>query len=250
MTEPLANSNRGSSDRHPYRNTNNNLKENHMPESSTRARLREADANLETATKELAQAEVLAKKADAQKGLAESAVQNSLVTSNGVIQWRINALKTGSADPMPADLIESRRESALAQENLEHAEAVLAHLNLEYEAAQQNLTSAEREKVAAVNAVVLEEAQSLVAELAELCAKRHHLRLVLRGLTLHSATPQNYNLAQNLINSGLQDDDRQLPMSHSPIQKASAYWRAFSDALVSSADAKPGDYPTWQSLWT
>jgi hypothetical protein len=221
-----------------------------MPESPTRARLSEINAILETATKELGQSELLAKRAVTQKELAAAAVQNSMVTSNGVIQWRINALKTNSVDPMPADLIEARREGALAQENLEHAEAVLTHLNLEYEAAEQNLKSANTEKVAAVNAVVLEEAKALVAELTSVNERRHHLRLVLRGLTLHSATPQNYNLAQNLINSGLQDDDRQLPMSHSPIQKASAYWRSFSDALVSSADAKPGDYPSMQSLWS
>ena len=115
---------------------------------------------------------------------------------------------------------------------------------------QENLKSAEREKVAAVNAVVLEQAQSLVAELTDLYAKRHHLRLVLRGLTLHTATPQNYTVAQNLINSGLQDDDRQLPMSQSPIQKASIFWKTFADALETNADAKPGEYPTLQSLWS
>jgi chromosome segregation ATPase len=221
-----------------------------MPESPTRARLSEINAILETAKRELAQAEVLAKRAAKELATAKAAFQNSVTVKHDVLQWRISALKANSTDPMPADLVEARRESASAQEDLEHSEAVLSHLNLEYEAAQENLKSAEREKVAAVNAVVLEEAKALVSELTSVNERRHHLRLVLRGLTLHSATPQNYTLAQNLINSGLQDDDRQLPMSHSPIQKASAYWRSFSDALVSSADAKPGDYPTLESLWS
>jgi hypothetical protein len=221
-----------------------------MPESSTVAQLREASAIVETAKKELGQAESISKKATAELERARAEFQSSTMVRQQVLQWRIQSLKSGSVTAMPSDLVESRREAASIAENLEHAEAVLAQLNQEYESAQKNLKSAEREKVAAVNAVVLEQAQSLVAELTDLYAKRHHLRLVLRGLTLHTATPQNYTVAQNLINSGLQDDDRQLPMNQSPIQKASIFWKTFADALETNADAKPGEYPTLQSLWS
>jgi hypothetical protein len=220
-----------------------------MPETSTRARLREANANLETATKELAQAEVLAKKAVTQKELAAAEVQNSMVTSNGVIQWRINALKTNSVDPMPADLIEARREGALAQENLEHAEIVLTHLNLEYEAAQENLKSAEKAKADAVNAALVEQAKALIADLADLNARRNHLRLVLQGLTLGSGAEAGV-LAGSLIHEGMLDTVCDLPMDRSPIMKASRFWTSFSTALETNAEAAPGDYPTWQSLWS
>jgi hypothetical protein len=49
-----------------------------MPESSTRSRLREANAIVETATKELAQAETLAKKAVKELETAKAAFQNSV----------------------------------------------------------------------------------------------------------------------------------------------------------------------------
>jgi hypothetical protein len=149
-----------------------------------------------------------------QKGLAEAAVQSSHVTYNVVIQWRINALKTNSVDPMPADLIEARRESALAQENLEHAEAVLAHLNLEYEVSQQNLQSAEKSKADAVNAVLVEQAKALVADLGALNEKRQHLRLVLQGLSLGTGAEAG-RIAGNLIHEGMLDTVSDLPMDRS-----------------------------------
>jgi hypothetical protein len=220
-----------------------------MPETSTRARLREANAILETATQAEAQSEALVKKAEKELGTAQAAVQNSVAVKHDVIQWRLNVLKANSVEAMPADLIEARRESASAQEDLEHSQAVLAHLELEYAAAKQNLASAQKGKDDAVNALLAEGATALITELADLNARRHHLRLVLQGFTLGVGTEAG-RVASNLIHTGLQDNVSDLPMDQSPVRKASSYWTSFSTALETNAAAEPGEYPTWQSLWS
>jgi hypothetical protein len=219
-----------------------------MPESSTRARLHEANVHVETATKALAQAEVLAKKASAELENEKIAFQNSVVVKHQVLEWRINALKENSSDPMPSDLVEARREAASAQENLEHAELVLQRLNHEYESAEQNLKSAQKYKQECVSAVVVEEAQALIAELATVNERRRHLRLVLQGLNIGNGAEAN-RVAGNLIHAGLQDREVSLPMDRSPIRKASSFWTSFSEALAENPLATAGDYPTWQSLW-
>jgi hypothetical protein len=149
---------------------------------------------------------------------------------------------------MPIDLIEARRESESVQDGLEHAEAVLAHLNLEYEACQKNFQAAEKTKADAVNAVIVEQAESLITELANLNERRHHLRLVLQGLSLGNGAEAG-RVAGNLIHTGLQDLEVSLPMDRSPVTKAARFWTSFSTALAESPDAAPGDYPSWQSLW-
>jgi hypothetical protein len=221
-----------------------------MPESSTRARLREASAIVETATKELAQAEVMAKKAVTQKELATATVQKSTLTNNVAIQWRINALKASSTDPMPADLAEARRESALAQENLEHAEAVLSHLNLEYEAAQENLRSAQKEKDDAVNALMTQEVEHIVDEIKELGRRRQYLRDILRGVSLVNASRDQHQKLSLLVEPSMHDHSI-AQLAYPPSSPGSKkYWRDFSGALSSDPDAELGQLPAAADLWS
>jgi hypothetical protein len=220
-----------------------------MHETSTRAHLHEANANLETRARELAQAETLVSKADKQKSVATAAVQNSLVVKNQVVQWRLDAMKRNSSEAMPSDLIESRREAASAEEELEHA-TVLSHLELERDAAKQNLASAEKAKTDAVNALMMEEVEHIVDEIKELGRRRQYLRDILRGVFFVNASRDQHQKLSLLVEPSMHDHSI-AQLAYPPSSPGSKkYWKDFGGALSSDPDAELGQPPAAEDLWS
>jgi hypothetical protein len=219
------------------------------PSLAPRELLKQRAAAVEAAKIELQRAQAFADKSARMLEIATAEFKQSQTVSHDVRAFKIAAFKKGSTDPLPTDLIEARREAIFAAEEFEHAEAVAGQMSNELAAAQGNLAAAESAKRDAVSAVVIEGAMSLIEELSRVNERRHHLRLVLQGLTVGTGAEAG-RVASNLIYTGLQDHDQQLPMSRSPIKKAEAFWEGYSKSLAESPDAAVGEYPTLESLWS
>ena len=217
--------------------------------AASRERLKQANSALEAAKAELDNAQVLSCKAVRLHENAKADFSRSQQASHAVLQWKIKTFKSGSTSSLPPDLRDAREEGVFAAENLAHAETLASTMAQELQIAQSNLASTERAKAEAVAECLLEKATELSAELKHLNERRDLLRLLLQGLTL-GAGPKLHNIACSMIAAGLQQRDVTLPMNQSPVLKSQSYWKSYAEALALDETVAPGDYPTWETLWS
>jgi hypothetical protein len=212
-----------------------------LPPLPPRQRLKEACAALATANADVLKAQELSDKAGRLFEAAKADFSRSQVASHEVLQWKIDAFKKGSLDPIPADLREAREENIFASENLEHAEIVSNTMLQELQIAQSKLREAKRTKAEAINAVVVDRAKDLTNELVEISRKRNCLRILLQNLAVNfTLASESGRIVSGLVHSGMSD-----LTVNAPTSEVARYWKEFSMALESNADALPGNFPVW-----
>ncbi len=228
-----------------------------MPDPSTpptanaptsRDKLKDAHQGVAVAAAAVQEAQKIANRAAAALTAANVSRKESLKVEHGVVQWKADQIRQGTSDVMPPDLIEARRESLFAAEELQHAETIAGQMANELSVAKAVLKRAEDERMSAVQNVTFEFAQTFIPKLQSLKEQRELLRDILRGIDI--GTVGNGLQARDLLNQALYDPI--VPtLLYPPIPSGSSrYWKDFADALVVDPDAKPKELPTKDDLWT
>jgi hypothetical protein len=215
-----------------------------------RERLKHAFAGVELARTNFQTAQGLAVKATKMLETARTTFQQSQFAEHDIREWKIKAFKDNSAAPMPPDLIEARREAIHAAQELEHADALAGQMGNELAAAERAFQDAEKFKREAACACVVEEAKVVIEEIKQLGDRRKYLRNILRGISLAGTSQVQYREFEALRVSALHDPSI-AELAFPPAAPGSTkYWGEFSQALLSNPDAKLGEPPAADKLWS
>jgi hypothetical protein len=215
-----------------------------------RERLKQAFASVELARINFQTAQGLAVKATKMLETARATFQQSQFAEHDIREWKIKAFKDNSDAPMPPDLIEARREAIHAAQELEHADALAGQMGNELAAAERAFRDAEQFRSDAANALVVEEVGRVIAEINELGKRRQYLRDILRGASLPGVGSQQYQKFASLKEPAMQDPVV-AQLAYPPSAPGSTrYWQEFHAALLSDPQAKLGQPPAAEDLWS
>jgi hypothetical protein len=219
------------------------------PLPAPRELLKQRSAAVEAAKDDLQKAQGFADKSARMFEAATATFRESQTVSHAVLTFKVATFKKGSTDPIPNDLVEARRAAIFAAEEHEHAQAVAGQMSNELTAAQNNLATAEKARTEAAHACVVEEAKLVIEEIRQLGDRRKYLRDVLRGVSLATASQEQYRAFETL-KVGAMHDPSLAQLAYPPSAPgATKYWDGFRTALLSDPQAQLGEPPAAEDLW-
>jgi hypothetical protein len=116
--------------------------------------------------------------------------------------------------------------------------------------AQNNLAAAEKARTEAAHACVVEEAKLVIEEIRQLGDRRKYLRDVLRGVSLATASQEQYRAFETL-KAGAMHDPSVAQLAYPPsAPESTRYWKEFHAALLSDPNAQLGQPPAAGDLWS
>ncbi len=220
--------------------------------SSLHQTLSDASAAFSAAQAEVAQASDLVERARGFAAAAQRKHDDSQTVQQDVKAWKLRTFKSGSAEPIPPDLLEARREAIYAGEEAEHATDLLKQLETELAAAQQVAEAANFAKLQSANEIVLGQADEIVTQLNAVRREHDRLRLILFGLAggIQAPTAEQQNRLAHAVNELLNEVGLELRMTPRMLQGVTshAWWRAYNEALLEHSGSSVPALPELEEL--
>jgi hypothetical protein len=251
-----------------------------MQRSESRQRLADTNAAVEKQRENVAQAEQVVVRAKDAVTNANRRLADFGDLDSRILRHRVTALKRGEdSSVLPGELRDQQRERLIAQEEISHAEAILAEVTAELETERQQLESAQRNQSAAAVGIFEEQIQKLLDQHLEAKRVVEQFRILLtstgvppfvpthwahlspeqRNLQLHAmlrdaglpfGSPEDWIQIHGKLMRGLSREvDPNNRHSAEAYEKSTEYWRNFSSALLKDPDADPGLPPVSNELW-